>query len=513
MSANPTFEAPNLMVNLLVLIGSLVFFGISVLRFVKRWRQEPIRSRRPRLALGLAISFCAYVIWRGVTHAFQIPFINCGLSDFFEGILEYSHFFFLFARITMIFVDFTTANQSERVLLQARSHSRVRISVGGSGEQSPVSDVYIQRIFKLRKLITARGKNRAFFIIGGIVFIVSISALVVFVGEPKSLTVNKFNQICYQNQQEAATVEAIFSVIVSVLLVYTCFRLRKVKENFGISQELLILISFYSIKIYLLIINLFLIHAPEVALAQATNGVQLWMVFELWIPLLGITYFSLYHQSSRADKWRKMLQQAFPNTQVDDSNAADLAEFLGLIQSQRGYITFSQFLMLELDSEKLLFCRDVENYKKGQLSAREIYDSYISITADLHVDLSASVLDAIRKLFDQVDEKYLIVSGTLAFSIRKHIVPSFNASTGSSAPLLEDESINSKLTAEPSISPKAQNSLNDVFDDAQREVLMDIYTKSYGRFKLSPQYRKLQETNLIKLASNSAAQQFNKDEK
>lgn len=133
-----------------------------------------------------------------------------------------------------------------------------------------------------------------------------------------------------------------------------------------------------------------------------------------------------------------------------------LTEFYDLLNNPIGYVALSNFLMRDLASERLLFWKDVENFKQAKLTAAEIYKTYLAVNAPLWVQLSP-------KLLEELD---VVIRSTA------------------------DELLQRRMSKEVKLLER--DKLEDVLSEAQKEVMSDMLNKSC-RFRETEEYGKLRE--------------------
>eukprot|EP00475_Leptophrys_vorax_P004782 TRINITY_DN12858_c0_g1_i7.p1 TRINITY_DN12858_c0_g1~~TRINITY_DN12858_c0_g1_i7.p1 ORF type:complete len:552 (+),score=154.97 TRINITY_DN12858_c0_g1_i7:1591-3246(+) len=449
-------SAANIAVNSVVLSLIGVYFLVSCWEYWIRCDQEPIRARKPKLVLFSLTSFWIYGIMKCTVHAFKNPLLKCGMTTIVEKLLEAISFCLLTLRIGLLYLDFVAAKDSEKMVMNTRATN----AADHPGAMQVPMHLKIRKFMKdrTRRLVALSGMS--VIVIGG-VFAVYGWKMLPLAG------VDYLDPSCAAAQTYVREVELPFELTVVGVIALAAFKLWKVKENFGIFKEVCVVIGFLLLRDLFLVIDF--TGGVEAASAQAAR-LQFYQLLEIMVPFVGITAISLNYQTWLVEKWNNVLKEAVPGAQFDENDPQELAEFMDIICSTKGYFTFSNFAMLDLASERLLFWRDVEKFRKKELSAREIFDTYLSSDAPLHVKLSSRVFAKITEFFERMDDKYLARASAV------------------------DESISVKLI-DPH-DPEADGhvlSIVHVFDDAQNEIFLNLFHTSFGRFKMTDDYKKIKE--------------------
>jgi hypothetical protein len=461
MAFNPALNAA-LNVLWIVSLGIWVFAGS--IKFWNRRKKEPIRSRRPFLVLVMVNSLFLYAVLKIVAHAFidyALRGYNCGVAMIFEKFLEAMSMIFVLLRVGVITLDFLVSKKSGMF----REKRETTSGVSAMNQLNASQDVPF--VFKLRKWYNIRYLRRRFYILLILSVFILIAAPIASIAVLFGLERN--DPQCIDNFIKAGFVEAGVIFIIILLLVRTSFALSSASENFGISVEITRISFYLMIGDIFLILNLVLSVAPENWLSDSF-GVQCYLLIELIFPLVFISYESLWKQVAVTDHWTQILMKVVPG--LRESKNDDLTEFFELLMDPKGYLSFSTFAMMDLASEMLLFWKDIERFRAKQLTAQEIYDTYISLTSPLHVNLSLEVTDNIDLLFSQVSDSILS---------RKH--------DRSKTPLLARDFAEDYLTPIRADEEVASSGILQAFEEAQKEVFLHMYEHQYGRFKLTKEYK------------------------
>jgi hypothetical protein len=444
----------NITVNAVVLSLIGVYYLISATMFWVRRNQEPIRARKPKLVLFSLTSYFIYGIMKCLVHAFKNPLLKCAMTVIVEKLLEVTAYSLVLLRIGLLYLDFVVANKSEKFVFNTRATA---VSIHSAD---------IPLYLRIRKFMKTR--VRRLLVLGGIVIFLLGAVMAVYGWKLFPLiNADYLDPACIDSQEYIRAVEIPTELIINGFIGIAAFRLWKVQEHFGIFKEVITVVACLLFKDIFLLADVQ--GTIEPMLAQAA-GVQYYQLLEIMVPVIGMTIISLNYQSYLVDQWNNVLKEAVPGAQYEDHDPQELAEFLEILNTQRGYFAFSNFAMLDLASERLLFWRDIENFRKKDVSAREIYDTYLSADAPLHVKLSSDVFAKISEFFERIEDRHLNRTSSIRGSISVRLLDSKDPEQGH------------KVV-----------SITNVFDEAQNEIFLNLFQTSYGRFKMTDEYKRIKE--------------------
>lgn len=225
---------------------------------------------------------------------------------------------------------------------------------------------------------------------------------IVYAVKPCLLSIHTVQDKCFANFSEGGFIIAF--AIFGNLVVYAViiFKLREVRENIGVRREILCLLLAQIVILVLQLTNLIGQRNPEFALAQLV-GVYIYQTFEWSIALVFTIYIAFIEPGLQVEKYRQVQVEEVPKEDFI-SNRDINDEFNFVLADEECFALFKEFLTSELSVENLLFYMDVHSFRKGIITARTVYETYITETSPFMVNLSAKVRRELEAFFQKSEE-------------------------------------------------------------------------------------------------------------
>eukprot|EP00475_Leptophrys_vorax_P004551 TRINITY_DN12729_c0_g1_i1.p1 TRINITY_DN12729_c0_g1~~TRINITY_DN12729_c0_g1_i1.p1 ORF type:complete len:491 (-),score=87.44 TRINITY_DN12729_c0_g1_i1:370-1842(-) len=401
-------------------LGAFMLLSVvSGVWFFLRRHHEPIKSRRPTLVLFhmtficTATSFRCLLAWSapdGLTissnsyansvSGFKIP---CWIALVMPSVfLSFSAVMFL-VRTLLVHLDFRISQHSiEIVSSHVTAESRARM-IGKSwclANKNMFSSSFNLLVFSLIILLVT-----------GI-----IPVLHMLLTYRDAITISDSRVEDCQKALLGATeftgaVVGFCAFVTAAILVWG--HKKKIKERLGIRQEIFVCLLAMTIAFVMLVINAASGNTAPVTFHRIF-GFRGFQLFEFVLPaLIMVCYSFIVTVKKTYDFTRrpKMLKRAASS---NGSSAEILKEsFMQLLQSDKGFQLFQDFLKSELSVENLLFWRDVQRFKAMAIEADAIFETYIPFHAPLCINISASVRKELQICF-QGDEEHLNLMATVS---------------------------------------------------------------------------------------------------
>jgi hypothetical protein len=175
-------------------------------------------------------------------------------------------------------------------------------------------------------------------------------------------------------------------------------------------------------------------------------GFRGWMIIQLILPYSVVALVSMYIPTKATYR--------LSNDSLGDLTGGSLAQELQIVVDTPELLAaFEEFLKSELSVENILFIKDLRNFKKGLISALDVYNMYLKPGSFLCVNVSSKTRNKLVARFE--------------------LKPGAEVTTRNS--LIEPSALSSDL----------------IFEAAEEEVMALMKNDSFVRFRMTEEYRKL----------------------
>jgi hypothetical protein len=445
----------------------LFFFIIFGIRFYKFRSINSLRPRRPKLVLSSTALYSTYALLKCFHAGFtQISFPSCAefliLLRFFEtmGLL------LVFSRVFLVFIDFETARDAERYVAEKREENANSPVVHDPFRQS---DKILRRMLVIPRAIQVQGYLRrkrlmAAFITTFVILVILFWIIVLnLISHGLAFAIHSRDANCASIQNSTGLFVGAGAVILLVMYAYAFFYLRRnIQDNFGITQELKNICIIMIFELTVLISNRFSQGQIEAQVFQRIQ-IQLVPLVEVLYPCIALVIVSFVKQTREAIRFKEKMEKLSPDFHHMN---ADYKELMELLKTNAGYLAFYQYLRLDFGVERLLFWKEVENFKQDRSSAKFIYFTFVHPHAPLHVHLPKDTYVTIRSAFRDIERQVVSMSVNMYF--RKN-------SGSKTQPLVEDGSVGT-------------GEFVDIFNDAQLTIFIDLYHDAFSRYRITKEY-------------------------
>jgi hypothetical protein len=447
---------------LMMVVPLLMFFAIyCVLNFLHFWSRrefEPIRSRRPLIVLFYMASIATHTIARNINR--EIGFsdaVPCGASMSIPLTLLALQNLMFILRAVILYVDLFV-NKYSIMLYGSLKLKQTQLLEGPEKE--------IPWLLKYRKYLTTEYFSLCILVL---LFFQMFIVVIPLNGSPAIATASRNSPLCMSVQVYvgyAAFFVSMFEILVFAVIL---INLQRTTENFGIKKELVLSAIAFTVSAVLQGANAILNLQPEEMFARTLKfrGYQL---FDVLFPMWFVLYRAIQLPTLMTYEWEEMSGKLRDFTKLDQENKLKIKDLTSLLNHPDGFVLFQNFLKKELAVEFALFWKDVERYKRGEVTASEIFSLYISENAPLFVNIPSEM--------------------------RTDIIWQFNKDVKVDSDRSRIKSVQKALLQFPSMTEMSEVTVPkvDIFKAAQAEVLRVMFSDAFVRFRKTPEYTRFART-------------------